>query len=623
MQCRVFYFTLYIMCNTVVKTSLFVVLIALLFAFNVKNDAKQLAVANNINSFHKNNLNQFYASTQTLLKKENANLTEEELKPYFLTCRANFKQCEFLLTYVNLYKNLRYNGPNVMFVVFDGANIQNIQQPHGLQVVEDLIYNANHTSRIHLKTEISLLDSLINNEINRISHKQVFDAYNYNNAVLDAIRIELIRVETLGITGFDVPESENAIPETIAVLKTLNEVVQLYKPLLEEANAVPFFNEAKPLFAKAVAYLENNNDFNTLNRIEFLTNYLHPISTWVKNAFAVLNYKYLQIHPATNPQANHLFAENFLVEPYYPNANEYTIALGKKLFYETLLSKNRKRSCASCHVPEKAFADGLSKNVSLDGTQQLSRNTPTLINAAYQKKFLYDSRFNTIEKQSISVIHNEMEMNGDMEFFVDTLACMPEYVELYNKGFKGILNEYTTIRALTDYVTSLKGTNSKFDAYMQGNKTALTPSEINGFNLFAGKAKCATCHFMPMFNGLVPPFFMETESEVIGVPISNTKPYTIDTDIGKYEVSKLDFHKFSFKTTTLRNIELTAPYMHNGVFNTLEEVVEFYNNGGGVGHGINLPNQTLPPDSLHLTQQEQIDLVNFMKALTDKSFVEQ
>ena len=140
-----------------------------------------------------------------------------------------------------------------------------------------------------------------------------------------------------------------------------------------------------------------------------------------------------------------------------------------------------------------------------------------------------------------------------------------------------------------------------------------------GFNLFSGKAKCATCHFIPLFNGLVPPEFVETETEVLGVPetTDKTKP-RLDPDLGKYNTSKSVIHKHSFKTPTVRNIELTAPYMHNGVFNSLEEVLDFYNDGGGQGLKIAPENQTLPPDKLNLTKKEMQDIIAFMKSLTGK-----
>jgi cytochrome c peroxidase len=153
---------------------------------------------------------------------------------------------------------------------------------------------------------------------------------------------------------------------------------------------------------------------------------------------------------------------------------------------------------------------------------------------------------------------------------------------------------------------------------MRGSKDQLGPAEKNGFNLFMGKAKCGTCHFAPLFNGLVPPEFVETESEVLGVPKSkDTLNAQLDDDPGKFNFTQSSVHKHAFKTPTLRNIELTAPYMHNGVFSTLEEVMTFYNNGGGRGLGIGPPNQTLPVEKLKLSPREIRDIIAFMRSLTD------
>src|SRR6476620_9162836 len=131
-----------------------------------------------------------------------------------------------------------------------------------------------------------------------------------------------------------------------------------------------------------------------------------------------------------------------------------------------------------------------------------------------------------------------------------------------------------------------------------------------------GKAKCGTCHFFPLFNGLLPPDFEESESEVLGIPKSNHKKIP-DPDLGKYEFTKSEIDRFAFKTPTLRNIELTAPYMHNGVFKNLEEVIDFYNKGGGKGFNIKLENQTLPFEKLSLSSSERKDIIAFLKTLTD------
>jgi cytochrome c peroxidase len=143
---------------------------------------------------------------------------------------------------------------------------------------------------------------------------------------------------------------------------------------------------------------------------------------------------------------------------------------------------------------------------------------------------------------------------------------------------------------------------------------ALTADEKLGFNVFMGKGKCATCHFFPLFNGTVPPVFQETESEVIGTPADRSQR-RVDADPGKFVVTKNAVHRYAFKTPTVRFSAQTAPYMHNGVYRTLDEVVDFYNKGGGNGLGFGLDNQTLPFDKLTLTPAEKRGLVAFMRAL--------
>jgi len=164
--------------------------------------------------------------------------------------------------------------------------------------------------------------------------------------------------------------------------------------------------------------------------------------------------------------------------------------------------------------------------------------------------------------------------------------------------------------------------NSRFDQYMRGDTLKLTRREKNGFNLFMGKAKCATCHHLPLFNGLLPPDFSETESEVLGVPQSNDRHNAkLDPDEGRFLFTNSSIHKYSFKTPTLRNIGLTAPYMHNGVYTTLEEVMEFYNKGGGRGLGIAPSSQTLPFDKLNLSKKEIFNIISFMLSLTDTTYL--
>jgi cytochrome c peroxidase len=146
----------------------------------------------------------------------------------------------------------------------------------------------------------------------------------------------------------------------------------------------------------------------------------------------------------------------------------------------------------------------------------------------------------------------------------------------------------------------------------------IDPAVKRGFNLFMGKAQCGTCHFAPTFFGNVPPFYGTSESEVLGVPkVWDTLNPVLDADIGRYKFMEFPDFMHAFKTSTVRNAELTKPYMHNGGFKSLEDVVDFYDRGGGAGMGLDVPNQTLPDKKLNLTAAEKKDIVAFMKALTD------
>jgi cytochrome c peroxidase len=229
-------------------------------------------------------------------------------------------------------------------------------------------------------------------------------------------------------------------------------------------------------------------------------------------------------------------------------------------------------------------------------------------------------RSQDLENQIENVMKNPEEFNLSPKEIKDRIVANKQLVQLFTKAFpdKKKITPYEIRNAIASYVRSLMPFNAKIDHYFSGKGT-LTASEENGFNLFAGKAKCATCHFIPLYNGTVPPWFNNSESEVIGVPkTAEWKNATIDPDEGRYGMNQLEQLRFSFKTPTARNSEKTAPYMHNGVYNTLEEVIKFYELGGGNGIGMNLEYQTLPFDNLKLTESEKKDIILFLKTLTDE-----
>jgi len=174
-------------------------------------------------------------------------------------------------------------------------------------------------------------------------------------------------------------------------------------------------------------------------------------------------------------------------------------------------------------------------------------------------------------------------------------------------------------------VLSLQSFNSPFDEYVRGEKSDISAEVREGFNLFMGKAACGTCHFAPTFAGLVPPSFIHSESEILGV-LKNPHADSLDADMGRnangISNESAWIYDRSFKTTTVRNVELTAPYFHNGAYSSLNEVLDFYNEGGGEGKGLTVSNQTLSPDPLDLTDDEMNAIIAFMKSLTDNSAAE-
>lgn len=200
-----------------------------------------------------------------------------------------------------------------------------------------------------------------------------------------------------------------------------------------------------------------------------------------------------------------------------------------------------------------------------------------------------------------------------------------QIIKLHFQKFLRIkINKQNFSKALISFVASLYSFDSDFDRFMRDEKQ-ISEDAKKGFNLFTGKANCATCHFAPHFSGLVPPFFNENESEVLGItkqPIQKL-PLELDSDPGRIQsnVKKENswIYENSFKTVTVRNIALTKPYFHNGAFNTLEEMIEFYNEGGGEGLGLPMKNQTLPADKLNLSEDEKKQLISFLNTLMDIS----
>ena len=210
-------------------------------------------------------------------------------------------------------------------------------------------------------------------------------------------------------------------------------------------------------------------------------------------------------------------------------------------------------------------------------------------------------------------------MGGNEEESIRKIMSIPLYKK-YLTEFSTYTNEKgnVSLKHITSAITFFYGKFSNyyspFDDAMN-NKKEPTENEKAGFNLFMSKAQCGTCHFAPQFNGIKPPY-TNNEFEVIGVPVASTSKI-LSPDNGRYNIHAAAETKNAFRTPTVRNAAHTMPYMHNGIYNTLEEVIDFYDAGGGAGKGIKINNQTLSSDSLHLSKEEKIQLIAFINSLSE------
>lgn len=558
-------------------------------------------------------LNEWIDDFQPLVKtSSDSNL----LRAQFFRGRELYKRIEFAVEYffTNAARNI--NGPPLPEIE---PEEHIVLDPGGFQVIEEYLFPLNMEHRKELVVEVGKLKSML------LRVKSLWEGTQFReDQVFDALRFECFRTICLGISGFDTPLSLRAIHEVPVALQSVKTVVSIYQTKENKKS----IEEITQCLDKAIQYGTRNTDFANFNRSQFIKDFVNPVSLKLLAVQKELKIPIITDNYALRSDIGTIFdSMAFNINYFTPDANSFATAanvrLGKELFSDPILSDNNKISCVSCHRPEKAFTDGLIKSKALGSTGFLSRNTPSLINTSLQKAQFYDMRATYLEDQVKNVVENKDEIHGSLTEAVKKLKRDTHYIRAFETAFpqvEGEISERQIQIALSCYIRSLTSFNSRFDQHMRSKASTLNQLEIRGFNLFMGKAKCGTCHFMPLFNGTVPPSFTFTESEVIGVP-ETKEGKRVDNDPGRFGIYQIDNFRNAFKTPSLRNIALTAPYMHNGVFATLEEVVEFYDKGGGKGLGLRVENQTLPEEPLGLSLSEKQALIAFMHALTDTSLM--
>lgn len=281
--------------------------------------------------------------------------------------------------------------------------------------------------------------------------------------------------------------------------------------------------------------------------------------------------------------------------------SEQKIALGRQLFYDARLSFDNSVACASCHRQEHGFADAASTSLGVFNEIGV-RNSPTIANSGYAKALFFDGRAASLDEQILEALTNPAEMRSSEQLVTERLRADADYAHMFRNIFGEAANARNAVKAIACFVRSIVTGNSPYDRFKRGDSAALSPAQRRGMALFFDqRTHCSTCH--SGFN------FSDEQYHSTGL-------YTHYYDDGRYNVTHNEKDRGIFRTPTLRNIALTAPYMHDGETFTLEDVLRHYNKGGR-----NFFNKSPLIVPLNLTEAEMYDIVAFLQSLTDEKLI--
>lgn len=608
-------------------TILLIIFTAVVFLYSFDESKQPDRYTNNY--FEK--LNSFLAEENTLLATiQQSDITSEKdlqkIADKIEQTRLLLKGIDFWIRYLEpiAYRNI--NGP--LPVEWETEVFEKFEAPYkreGTGLIQLSLYlEEDNIDKAHLEY---LAQSAIN-----ATHVFLADSITKNLKTDDHFflcnRLFILNMGAIYTTGFECPDTSRIIPELKHMMAAVNVIYSAYN---ESFSSTPLPAEYLQLYNKALDFVNAQPaDYSRFDHFTFIKDYVSPLYT--KNQQLLNRYKIFSrsmVDYSLNKKEISLFNKDiyqgqdpkglFLRVDDAEQLKEIE-NIGRMLFYDPILSVNNKRSCASCHKSTDYFTDTTrTTSLHINGKDGLARNTPSLINAQYNHLLMMDGKHISLQAQTKDVITNSIEMGSNAEEVVSKVMSCNEY----NKAFKKFLKYTPTEKevtlehissALTLYYAKFSKYYAPFDDAMNENKP-LPVAAKQGFNLFMSKAQCATCHFVPQFNGVKPPF-VGSEFEVLGVP-KDTAYTALSNDVGRHGIHRADEMNHAFRTGSIRNIQHTKPYMHNGVFNTLEQVVEFYNAGGGAGKGLLVPNQTLASDSLGLSASEKNKLVQFMVSLNE------
>jgi cytochrome c peroxidase len=589
------------------------------------------------NNLYSSSLGEFKNQEEILLNiLEHADISNKEdisrIKDQIRKSRLKLKGLDFWLRYFepNIYRKI--NGP--LPVEWENEVFEKFEPPYkregaGLSLLEKYLEDV-------LAPKKSL-DSLIISSINAIrafeadSIAQQLNSYHH---FFLANRLYLLNLAAVYTTGFECPDTNNIIPELQSMVKDVKEIYTTYDKTFPSTS---LSDEYLALYDQAIGFVNQQpKKFSSFDQFHFIKDYINHLFAMNQQfirSYAVLTKNYNDF--TLNNDCNSIFDKSL----YNPQNSKGIFSLiedenilkvikktGKLLFYDPILSSNNERSCASCHKPTEYFTDTTQATALEFGRQKhLPRNTPSLINVTFNHLIMLDGKHISLQDQGKDVMHSSAEMNNDEKQLIKKVMSCKEYREVFKKILRYTPEEKEVtishiVSAITYYYADFSNYPAPFDDAVN-NKRPISPEAERGFNLFMSKAQCGTCHYVPLFNGVKPPY-IGSEFEVIGVP-EDTGYTKLSTDKGRYNVNAAPEMMNAFRTNTIRNAEHTKPYMHNGIFQTLDQVMDLYDAGGGAGKKLIINNQTLSPDSLKLTKTEKSEIIAFIKSLNEKIIFEQ
>lgn len=603
--------------------SLFGLIVLLLFQ-NSKQTVTYFAT-------YQQKLGNFKNSQDVLLKAiERSNLTKtadlKQIKLQISVARNSLKAADFWFRYLEPLAYKKMNGP--LPVEWETEVFEKFEAPYkregaGLTLAEIYLDEPNPDKKE--------LERLIKESIQATapfyadSITKHLNEYHY---FFLCNRLFLLNLAAIYTTAFECPNTEQVIPELCTMLANVKEIYTAYN---ESFPNTPLSGSYLALFDNALSYAKKQpKEFEQFDHFTFIKDYVNKL--YGLNQEFIRQYKVVSrsnMDYALSKTNTSIFNKNLyqgqnMKGVFHRVKDKETLSeieqVGKLLFYDPILSGNNQRSCVSCHKSTQFFTDTMVfAALQFDKKTDLRRNSPTLVNAPFNHLIMADGKHISLQAQIKGVITDPSEMGGNEKEVLQKILSCADYKKALKKFLthtpeeKEITIEHV-VSAITLYYSKFSQHYSPFDEAMHQQKP-LGEEAIKGFNLFMSKAACANCHFVPQFNGVKPPY-VGSEFEVIGV-YDRKEKNQLSGDKGRYEVNPATETLHAFRTGTVRNAARTKPYMHNGAIANLDELIDFYDTGGGQGRGLDVPNQTLAPDSLHLTKLEKQQLVKFIESLNE------